>query len=761
MNSSEGRKNFGKEMKRNTIILLVLVSLVSIIGFLIYAELRARPRHYVAVVGPMSGESRSAGTDMVNAVSMQLDKLNRSGGIDGRPVELLVFDDANDPDRAAAVAAKIAKDERIVAVLGHYFSSTSLAAGGTYREHRLPAITASATADSVTARNDWYYRIIFSNRYQGAFIAQFVHKVLGYQRSCVIFDEDAYGASLADAFQAEAETVGLDVLGRHAVTGNTSKQDLQALAASVREYGDDIMIFLATHAPEGAQLVTALRSRAGGNRVAIIGADALGTDMFIDTLNTIPQERARPGFFSDGIYVAAPYIPDISARQAQVFRNDFRRRFGTQPSWTAAGYYDAAGIVLDALLAVSGNIGDKDTDAIRDGIRRYLEDTSNPMRAYQGVTCNIHFDQNGDVVRPLRIGRFQNQMLLSAFAHVDIFVNREPDLDTLLQQALANNILVLGDNLMKRIQIINTGLQFNEITGLDINKGTFFADFYLWFRSVDDFDGHDIEFLNAAAPIELGEPVLESNDGAVTKRVYRIRGEFKAHFQLADYPFDAQNLEISFRHRKLTTQDAIFVADIREMDCFNVDTWLQDMQKGGVFSGIRAWNIIDAWIFQNVQNTFSNRDRQSRGKGYTGVGFSQFNTVIRIQRNVVSHAIKNLIPIIAIAIASYCIYFIRMNEASMFSLRFNITLSSLLTLSFFHLKLSNDLPEIDYLVAMEYGFFVLYFLFAFGMLASVLCRHYMNRDRPEIVTRLSAFGTVFYPATIITAIVVMYWKYMR
>ncbi|RKZ91740.1 MAG: hypothetical protein DRR19_06345 [Candidatus Parabeggiatoa sp. nov. 1] len=61
-------------------------------------------------------------------IQLYLDKINQQGGIHGRPVELLIFDEQNQPALAREVALKIIKPNQALAVIGHYMSSTSIAA---------------------------------------------------------------------------------------------------------------------------------------------------------------------------------------------------------------------------------------------------------------------------------------------------------------------------------------------------------------------------------------------------------------------------------------------------------------------------------------------------------------------------------------------------------------------------------------------------------------------------------------------------------
>ncbi|ETR68549.1 MAG: hypothetical protein OMM_10408 [Candidatus Magnetoglobus multicellularis str. Araruama] len=84
---------------------------------------------------------------------MCLDQVNAAGGIFGKPVHLKLYDDRGDPKEARQIASSIVENQDIRLVLGHFFSSTSLAASQIYKKYGLPAITASATDPMVTQSN--------------------------------------------------------------------------------------------------------------------------------------------------------------------------------------------------------------------------------------------------------------------------------------------------------------------------------------------------------------------------------------------------------------------------------------------------------------------------------------------------------------------------------------------------------------------------------------------------------------------------------
>lgn len=112
-----------------TVGILLLVLLILVYGIPFWSE---QPVLYLALVGPLSGVYAQQGQTIINSVQLYLDQINAAGGIRGKQIQLLVFDDQNNPDRAVVKAKEIAEQSQALVVLGHKLSSTSLPAGEIY-----------------------------------------------------------------------------------------------------------------------------------------------------------------------------------------------------------------------------------------------------------------------------------------------------------------------------------------------------------------------------------------------------------------------------------------------------------------------------------------------------------------------------------------------------------------------------------------------------------------------------------------------------
>ncbi len=112
----------------------------------------------------MSKEEKTAGKLMSQAIKLYFEEFNKQEKINGKRIELNIFDDQNgctgDKAKAKEEALKIVRDNRFVAVIGHWYSSCSITGGKIYKKYGIPAITPGSVKKEVTENNPWYFRKI-------------------------------------------------------------------------------------------------------------------------------------------------------------------------------------------------------------------------------------------------------------------------------------------------------------------------------------------------------------------------------------------------------------------------------------------------------------------------------------------------------------------------------------------------------------------------------------------------------------------------
>ena len=187
----------------------------------------------LALVVPMTGEAGRAGQSMRWAAELAL--ADWQGRLDRR-VELVVHEDRFDPGQAVTLARQLAKNA-VWGVVGHFYSSSSIAAAGVYAEAGIPQITATATHPRLTARGySTVFRVVGRDDQQAATAADFAQSRLRSRRIALIHDGTEYGRVLAETFRETCDRSGLPrvVLRQEIAQGNTSFPDLIARIVEAR-----------------------------------------------------------------------------------------------------------------------------------------------------------------------------------------------------------------------------------------------------------------------------------------------------------------------------------------------------------------------------------------------------------------------------------------------------------------------------------------------------------------------------------------------
>jgi branched-chain amino acid transport system substrate-binding protein len=338
---------------------------------------KAGETYLIGVTGPFTGDGAQYGEMFRMAAEMRADEINAAGGINGIPLELEFQDDKGDPKEAANTAQKLGSNPRVLAVVGHFNSSCSLAGKEVYNSMGVLELTPGSTNVTVCAGGDWTFRNVYRDDYQGQFIADFIKYVLGYNRVAVFFDNDDYGRGLRDAFAARAEEIGLEIVREEAYVRDTQEYTPQ-LTQIIAQNPD--IIFVSGLYANAAMILTQARNL--GIETPFIGGDGLLSSDLV----------TNAGKASEGVIVTCPFLPTSQDEVTQKFVKSFEERYGTVPDCWAALAYDAIGIVAEAIEKVG-----PDRKAIRD----YVAAMDSPEKGYKGVAGLTYFNTDGDCLKPL------------------------------------------------------------------------------------------------------------------------------------------------------------------------------------------------------------------------------------------------------------------------------------------------------------------------------------------------------------------------
>ena len=331
----------------------------------------------VGVAIPLTGASAEDGNAIKNGVTLAAKLANAEGGLKGKKVEVVFEDDKGDPSEAATVANKLAQDKSIVAVVGHFNSSCTLAGAPIYNQAGVVEVSPGSSAAAVTKAGPFTFRVITTDAVQGTSLMQWAVKDLGYKNIAVLYENTDYGAGLAEVVTKAAGDLKATVVAQEAY--DVGATDFSTLLTKVANSKADVIIIGGLY--NETALIAKQKNNFGLEKMPIMGVDAIFSDALIKLAGPAANGIKLTGYFSEASTdpVAKNFIEKYNA--------DYKKT----PSTYAAYGYDAALVVFDAIK----NVG---TD--RKAICDYLAKLKN----LKGATGVNSFDENGDVIKqPLRL----------------------------------------------------------------------------------------------------------------------------------------------------------------------------------------------------------------------------------------------------------------------------------------------------------------------------------------------------------------------
>lgn len=336
----------------------------------------------VAVAGPFTGTAAAFGEMIKRGAQLKAKQINEAGGINGMKLVLSFGDDAGTDKEAKLVATSFATDKRILAVVGHFNSSCSIAGKDIYKDNGIVELSPGSTNVSVCEGSDWTFRNLYRDDFQGQFIAKYIKNVLTqFQSVGVLFENDDYGRGLRDAFVEEAKKIGLKIVT--SASYDRENTDFTAQLTRIKGKKPDI-IFISGLYGEAALIVR--QARKIGIKAQFFGADGVDSPDFLK----------NAGATADGTYLATPFTFGAGGEEAAKVAAAFEAEFGISPDTWAALTYDAIGMIAEAIEKTYHK--ESTFDINRKAIRDYLASLDTPEEGYKGITGLTYFDINGDTV---------------------------------------------------------------------------------------------------------------------------------------------------------------------------------------------------------------------------------------------------------------------------------------------------------------------------------------------------------------------------
>jgi len=274
---------------------------------------------------------------------------NASGGLLGRPVEMVIYDDQSDPTTGSRLYERLITEDEVDLVLGPYASGVTLAAAQITERYGYPMLVAGASAGEIWDSGFQYVFGVYSIA-QDYFrdIILNIAPAQGYTTAAVIYEDAVFPLSTGEGAVAHCETAGIEVLMEE--TYPLRATDVSSILTRIGEAEPDMLIG-GSYLPDSVLIMRQAKELGINVDLYAFSVGAAQPD-FLDTLG------------EDANYVLGPSMwePKIETTGNQEFLEAYRAMWDRDPDYHAATGYAGCQILEQALT----NIGDVNLEALRE-----------------------------------------------------------------------------------------------------------------------------------------------------------------------------------------------------------------------------------------------------------------------------------------------------------------------------------------------------------------------------------------------------------
>lgn len=322
-----------------------------------------------AVCGPMTGDTAEQGMNQVNGCQMAVDEINAAGGVNGKKLELVAFDDQASPNQAVIVAEKIAADPTIEFVIAHINSGCTIAAQDIYIDAGLAVLAPVNSLDELSDFGwDNYMRICLSDGSAAKVLVDTIMEKEEVQKPAIFYANTANDLSACNIYKSHLEEkYGFTDIPAETFNPETDK-DFSSQIEKFKAAGVDA-IFLACEYTPSALLATQSHEK-GFNPV--IGGLACNN----------PEILSLGGEDVEGVYTVTGFDVTDPDEGVQELIAKYKEAYNKEPNDCVTRGYDTVYCVAEAY----------ENGATSENLAEWMLQNTD----YHGVTCDIRFDGKCD-----------------------------------------------------------------------------------------------------------------------------------------------------------------------------------------------------------------------------------------------------------------------------------------------------------------------------------------------------------------------------
>jgi branched-chain amino acid transport system substrate-binding protein len=325
--------------------------------------------------GPFTGFAAADGKSARQGAELAVQQANAAGGINGKKIELVTYDDEGKPENAIPIANKLIGQDKVVLTVSGSYSGPTRAAAAVFQRASMPYISAYAIHPDITRAGDFVFRTGMMGEVQGRAGAKLIADTLKKKKVAILSVNNDFGQALTAGFKEAAPKFGLEIVAER--TFAMPDRQFGPLVTQVKADNPDV-IYAPGYFFNAGPLVAQLR--AAGVTATIVGQEGYDSQRFIEIA----------GKASEGTIVTTSLDRDSKAPATRAFIDNYEKAFKDRVDMVAASGYSAMTVAIEGLKKA----GKQDGVAIRDTIRK---------NSFETAIGNLSFNGLGEVKKAVQV----------------------------------------------------------------------------------------------------------------------------------------------------------------------------------------------------------------------------------------------------------------------------------------------------------------------------------------------------------------------
>lgn len=316
----------------------------------------------IGAILSLTGDYAGLGAPEKQALELEVKKLNDEGGINGYPVELVVEDDATDPQKTVSAYSKLTTQDKVQCLIGATGTAQSMAIAKSVETDKMPLVCLAGGSVISSPVQKWIFQIPWPNSVVVEKVISYM-KDKGFDKAAILTSTDGFGEDGKAVLESALPKADISIVAKD--TFDPKGLDFKSQLTGLKDSGADALIVW--NAGKGASIVLKNMQELG-MKMPFIGSHGNARNEFIAGAGDAAEGAIVP---SGKLMAPEAYGDSESGKLAEKFIGDFKAAYGTEPNGTFPGHaYDGFFMTVDALKRMNVTPAELTGSALRDELEK-------------------------------------------------------------------------------------------------------------------------------------------------------------------------------------------------------------------------------------------------------------------------------------------------------------------------------------------------------------------------------------------------------